>query len=55
MNIMTKVKLSWGDNESGRIICAETRAQGMAPVRRGHPECRRTYQAGWHQMVQLAA
>ena len=37
MNMMTKEKLPWGDNENGRIICTEARAHGMAPVRRGHP------------------
>ena len=27
----------WDDNENGRITCAEARAHGIAPVRRGHP------------------
>jgi hypothetical protein len=27
----------WDDNQNGRITCAEARAHGIAPVRRGHP------------------
>ena len=27
----------WDDNGNGRITCAEARAHGIAPVRRGHP------------------
>ena len=27
----------WDDNGNGRITCAEARAYGIAPVRRGHP------------------
>ena len=27
----------WDDNNNGRITCAEARAHGIAPVRRGHP------------------
>jgi len=27
----------WDDNGNGRISCAEARAHGIAPVRRGHP------------------
>ena len=27
----------WDDNRNGRISCAEARAHGIAPVRRGHP------------------
>ncbi len=27
----------WDDNGDGRITCAEARAHGIAPVRRGHP------------------
>ena len=27
----------WDDNGNGRITCAEARANGIAPVRRGHP------------------
>ena len=27
----------WDDNGNGRISCAEARAHGLAPVRRGHP------------------
>ena len=27
----------WDDNRNGRITCAEARAHGIAPVRRGHP------------------
>ena len=27
----------WGDNGNGRITCAEARAHGIAPDRRGHP------------------
>ena len=26
----------WNDNGNGRIACAEARAHGIAPVRRGH-------------------
>ena len=29
--------LAWDDNGNGRISCAEARAHGIAPVRRGHP------------------
>ena len=29
--------LLWDDNGNGRISCAEARAHGIAPVRRGHP------------------
>ena len=29
--------LEWDDNGNGRISCAEARAHGLAPVRRGHP------------------
>ncbi len=29
--------LKWDDNGNGRISCAEARAHGIAPVRRGHP------------------
>ena len=29
--------LPWDDNGNGRISCAEARAHGIAPVRRGHP------------------
>ena len=29
--------LEWDDNGNGRISCAEARAHGIAPVRRGHP------------------
>ena len=29
--------LSWDDNGNNRISCAEARAHGIAPVRRGHP------------------
>ena len=28
---------AWDDNGNGRISCAEARAHGIAPVRRGHP------------------
>ena len=28
----------WDDNGNGRITCAEARAHGIAPVRRGHPD-----------------
>ena len=27
----------WDSNGNGRITCAEARAAGIAPVRRGHP------------------
>ena len=27
----------WDDNGNGQITCAEARAHGIAPVRRGHP------------------
>ena len=27
----------WDDNNNGRITCAEARAHGIAPVRKGHP------------------
>ena len=27
----------WDENGNGRISCAEARANGIAPVRRGHP------------------
>ena len=27
----------WDTNRNGRISCAESRAHGIAPVRRGHP------------------
>ena len=30
-------RLPWDDNGNGRISCAEARAHGIAPVRRGHP------------------
>ena len=30
----------WDDNGNGRISCAEARAHGIAPVRRGHPAYR---------------
>ncbi len=29
----------YDDNGNGRITCAEARAHGIAPVRRGHPAC----------------
>ena len=29
--------LEWDDNGDGRVSCAEARAHGIAPVRRGHP------------------
>lgn len=32
--------LPWDDNANGRISCAEARAHGIAPVRRGHPAYR---------------
>ena len=32
--------LPWDDNGNGRISCAEARAHGIAPVRRGHPAYR---------------
>ena len=33
-------RLPWDDNGNGRISCAEARAHGIAPVRRGHPAFR---------------
>ncbi|MXZ71277.1 MAG: hypothetical protein F4Z04_07205 [Acidobacteria bacterium] len=30
-------RLPWDDNGNGRVSCAEARAHGIAPVRRGHP------------------
>lgn len=30
-------RLPWDDNGNGRISCAEARAHGITPVRRGHP------------------
>ena len=34
---MTYPLALWDDNGNGRITCAEARAYGIAPVRRGHP------------------
>lgn len=31
---------AWDDNGNGRITCAEARAHGIAPVKRGHPAYR---------------
>ena len=36
----TPAALEWDDNGNGRISCAEARAHGIAPVRRGHPAYR---------------
>ena len=41
----------WDDNGNGRITCAEARAHGIAPVRRGHPAYRYMNDADGDGMV----
>ena len=37
MSPSTNALQEWDDNGNGRITCAEAKAHGIAPVRRGHP------------------
>ena len=36
-NALLIILALWDDNGNNRISCAEARAHGIAPVRRGHP------------------